>query len=181
MSATVSSYVPTASGTDERALESLSYTLNARPQAMSLYLRFIELGNAVADNVRVLQIGEGTNPQLRIDVSTTLYGILHNNGNTTVNGELAASPSVGDICELVGQLNADGSVLLIQSINGAASSSTTVTAAATLASAWSSATLRLNGRNTGSTNIAFTAYMNVVIVRGVHSLARMRRFAGVKQ
>ena len=182
MSATVSSYIPTASGTDARTRDALSFSFNARPQASTAYVRFIELGTILgASNDRVIQYGDGGNPNFRIDIGTAVYRVVHNNGEgSSVSASLAAAPAIGDIVELVGQLNADGSVVLIQSINGAASTTTTASSGIALAQAWEATNLYINSATT-TTRVGFNAFMNIVVIRGAHSLARMRRFAGVKQ
>ena len=183
MSLTVSSYIRTASGTDTRALDSLQYNDRAfRPQASTWYVRFIELGTVLlGSGIRVWSIGINNSPELYLAPDGNgVYQSVHDNDNSSVTATLSAGPSVGDIVELVVQLNADGSLVLIQSINGAASTTTSATSALTLASAWSNTALRLN-RRTASGGVGFIGFMNLVIVRGVHSLARMRRFAGVKQ
>ena len=182
MSATVSSYIPTSGGTDTRTIEALSYSLGARPQAMTFYARFIELGTVITQ-VPLLHIGTAVlnaTPELRIDVSASAYSIFFHNGTSSSRGTLAAAPSVGDVVELVGHLNADGSIQILQSVNGAATTETTLTAALAMPALWAPTTL-LFINSVGTTVTGLNAFMNVVIYRGVHSLSRMRRFAGVKQ
>ena len=183
MSLTVSSYIPTASGTDARTIDALNFTFNARPQAMSIYLRFLELGSVLQADGTLLHIGAATNtnPKALLIANGSVYRMEHNNNTSTATSSAAATPSTGDIVELVGQLNADGSVQLVQSINGAAAVTATASSTLTLQSAWVSTSLYINSLGTVATTTGYNAFMNVVVIRGVHSLARMRRFAGVKQ
>lgn len=184
MSATVSSYIPTSGGTDARTKDVLSFPILARPQAMTFYVRFIEQGTIVlTGSRRVFEVGTaGVDPRLLCFAATATgtYKFQHNNGGTQVVASAAAAPSVGDVVELVGQLGATGAVTLIQSINGAAGVSSAETSALTLGTAWSSTAINLNATSTPADH-GFTAFLNIVFVRGIHSLARMRRYAGVSQ
>ena len=183
MSVSVSSYIPTSGGTDARTAELLNFPFNARPQAMTFYLRFFELGTIATGGGYLFAVLSATdeNPSLRLFVQGAAYRLQHvSAAGTAIAATMAAGPSVGDVTELVGQLNADGSILMIQSINGAAATETSASSALTMGDAWAAPTLYVATRGSGDQG-SQNAFMNIVFVRGVHSLARMRRFAGVKQ
>jgi hypothetical protein len=64
-----------------------------------------------------------------------------------------------------------------QTINGAAETSATASAALALPDAWSAAQLWINSSVTAVAG--FNKFMNVAVLRGVQSLTTMRREAGV--
>lgn len=180
MSATVSSYQRSGGGTVQRNADVLPFPFPARPQAMTGYVRFVELGNIVeSTESRIVQVGasDNTSPFFVLNETDGFYGVTHGNGATSVRVTLTVAPSIGQIVELVAQLNADGSVKLIQSIDGAAVTETATSSAVVLSSAWSGALLWINGVSTSFVGVS--AFRNIVFERGVQSLATMRRLAGV--
>lgn len=177
MSATTSSYMRSGSATVQRNADVLPFPFPARPQAMTIYVRFEEIGSILTNDARILQIGLNTNPRLFFFMGGAVYRFTHRTANGSVNAILAVAPSIGDGVELVGQINADGSIKLIQSIGGAAETETSQTSALVLQPAWSDTLLWLN--NVAGLSDGFTAYRNVVVERGVQPLATMRRLAGV--
>ena len=104
---------------------------------------------------------------------SNLYGLDHKTDDGTVTGNLAVTPAVGDTVELLCQLSATGTVILTQSINSAASTSTTETAALTLMAAWSSPTLHINKSSGGDKG--FNRFADILFVRGIHTLADCRK------
>ena len=183
----VSSYMPSSAAQFTRSVERLKFEFTARPQAMSVYARFIERGTidyihiAVQDSI-VWQIGAAGTASARLYVIATAsagrnYQLVHQTVTGTVTVTLADSPTVNDEVELFVELNADGSILLRQSLNGSAVTSTAVSGAVSLAQTWSAEQLILNSN--GTDFIGFNAFRNVVAHRGVQSLATMRRVAGV--
>lgn len=176
-----SSVIVTAAATGTRVRDQLSFTFNARPQPMTIYIRFVELGTMVAiANLRILQIGAsaGTDPRLFISGdSSGFYRIVHDNGPTIVTSTLATAPTFGQRVELRATLSATGSVQINQSINEGAETSATASGAATLAAAWSAATLWVNSLSTSVTG--FMALRNLRIERGAVSLQRMRELEGI--
>lgn len=178
-----STYIRTSGATATRNADVLPFPFPARPQAMTGYFRFIEFGTVVdTANRRLFQIGNASDnaPRLRcFEVNGNAYRFDHSNrtGTVTVGVTLATGISIGDTVELVLQLNADGSLVGIQSINSAAETTTPSSAALVLAAAWSAAELRINSR--GSSSVGFNAFRNIVFHRGVQSLATMRRLAWV--
>lgn len=170
-------YVPTTTGTVTRNEEVATVPFNAKPQAMTLYLRFIDLGSLknTATVETLLSVGGGSGARLRLSSNGTFYNFLKvNAAGAAIDSAAATATALGDVVELVGVLAANGSVQLIQSING-----TTTTAAASVAQAldpaWNSAVLAF-----GLTGFNATAgLLNAVGMRGVQSLDTMRRVARV--
>ena len=72
----VSSYIPTLAGAvDTRVRDSLPWTLAARPQAMSVYVRFQESGTIQIAG-RIVQVGAlaaDTVPRLMIQSTGAFY------------------------------------------------------------------------------------------------------------
>ena len=100
------------------------------------------------------------------------YRVAHDNGTTAVGATLAASPSWGDTVELRGVLNADGSVLIGQSINAAAETTNSDATAAALGAAWAGTRLYVGSRV--GADIGLNPILAVKVARGVRTMAYMR-------
>lgn len=172
-----SSYIKTIGATDIRARDVLSYPFPARPQAMSIYLRFVESGSILVAGSRLIAIDIASSAVPRLFIwAQTQYQIRHDNEFGNVTATLAAAPVMGNSVELCGQLNANGSVNLIQSINGAATTETGASAALTLAQAWSASLLWIN--SVGTNGVGVNAFRNIEIQGGIHTMQDMRSKAG---
>ena len=171
-----SSYIQTVGSTVTRSAEQLSFPFTAKPQAMTVYVKFIERGTILApSNTRIINIGASadTTPQLLIRVLTGLYNVFHDNGTSSVNSSLAAASTLGDLVELRLVIFGDGAVQIHQSVNSAAETSSTKSAALALATAWSGQLISLN--SVGSTQVGFNAFISVKIDTGEQSLTTMRQ------
>lgn len=174
--ASPSSYIATVASAITRAVDSLSFPFYAAPQALTFYVRFIELGNILrTGGARIVHIGKSDNsgPHVFIGMPSSLvaYQILHKNV-TSVTKTLAAKPSIGDLVELHGQFGPTGTVILSQSINSATAITTTESAALALAGAWSDTRIWLN--SVGSIVPGFNNFIDSLVVAGIHSLADCR-------
>ena len=188
MSNTVSSYIPSISGSATRNADLLPLPFPARPQALTAYIRFIEVGTILTGNARVFQIGNGTfgdEEALLImnrgSAGNQFYRFSYNADGNHVQSQLAIAPSIGDGVELMGHLIIDGndaSVQLRQSINGAVATAAAESGTRPLLAAWDRQILYL-GRSNTSTTIGFIAVRNVKFHRGVQTIETMRRLAGV--
>lgn len=176
-----SSYIPTTTGSVTRNADAFNWTSDAEPQAMSVFVKFIERGTAAlagaASAARgVLHwgaSGASTDPRFSIFAdSNGFYSVVHDNGTTAVSAALAAAPSYGDTVELLAKLNADGSVSIEQSINSAASTSASDATTATLADAWADTNVYLNTRGTATPG--HIAIQEVKAKAGSKTLAEMR-------
>lgn len=175
-----SSVIVTGAATDTRARDQLSFPITFRPQAMTVYVRFVELGTASmlsSANNRLLQIGAATDPRFAIlGISGGAYQAFLDNGPTQSVVTASGSPSYGSRVELCVTISSAGLVTIIQSINGAATTTATAASAAALPSAWSSATIWFNSISTAT--VGYAAYRNVEIVQGVRTMQQMRVLAG---
>lgn len=179
MSSTISTYIPTSGATATRNADVLPFPFPARPQVMTVYVRFVELGSVLVTNARVFQIGSVTSasPRLILFKASGGFRFQHQTLNGAVLATAAALSSIGDVMEYVCQLDTTGAVNLIQSINSAAKVTTGFSGGLTFAAAWSGPLLWLNSAGIG--NIGFNAFRNIVFHRGVQTIETMRRLAGV--
>lgn len=184
MSATVSSYVPSLTdATATRNADVLPLTFPARPQVMTVYMRFVEMGSVLNNGAtaRIFHVGASDDSDARLVCDSPSAGgafrLFHGARGGSVIVTLAVAPSLGDRVELRALLNADGSIQLHQSINSAAETSTAASSAQILAPTWSAPLIWLN--STGTDRIGFIAFRNVLIHRGVQTLETMRRLASV--
>ena len=163
------SYIATAGAARTRTTDSLTFPLATRPQAMTIYLRFIEAVGVSATGSGILI---GTGPDYLQVYRSSGYLVTHDG---SVSSTLSTLPSVGDLVELCVQLLATGSVQIHQSINGGTVTSATASASHAMSPSWSLAKVTLGPGASGSAQIEDTTIIrDVFIVRGVHSLAAMR-------
>lgn len=170
------SYMRTNGSALTRAVDALTVSFLARPQAMTIYVRFIEHGTINIANGSVLSVGDAgaVGAYVTIYVPSGFYRLRHSNAIGTADSTLAVAPSIGDLVELVGQVASNGAVTLIQSINGAAATTATTSAALAFATSFNATTLYLGH----TTRLGIKRIRDVVIQRGAQSLGTMRRIAG---
>lgn len=181
MASFASGVIVTTTAAASRSADSLSFPFLARPQAMTMYARFVDTGFSLISDGRVCSIGPATfvAPHVLIGVLAGVYRIFHAPvaTGTGVNSNTAVG-TVGDTVELVGQLYADGSVQLHRSYNSGAITSGTRSAAVGLAQAWGAQQLDI-AKGTGISASSHVPLRELCIVRGVFDLPTMRRKAGV--
>lgn len=170
-----SSYIKTTSATVQRVRDQLSFTYSAAPQAMTIYLRCISLGDDSTD-AYVLHIGDSTT-YIQIRTFAGIYTVTYSNGiSGSKNANTGAGLTFGAFLELMVTLTSAGIAQIYQSTSGAAITSAGPTAALVLPSSWGAQTLWLNSLST--TNVGFIAIRDVNVVRGVQTMDRMRQYAG---
>lgn len=175
-------YIATTTVTVTRNADLLSLPFNALPQAMSVYVRFVELGNIyeTGTNNRVLEIeGTSTNPRFLIAWNTAHYGVQwFNAAGSTVSAAAATNPVIGDVVELLAVLQSDGSVYLTQAINGGAATTTATSSTLALGPSWGTTPKLYVGSENGSAT-GTMGFLNGAMLRGVQSLGTMRRVANL--
>lgn len=145
MASNATSYIKTGAAVDSRTRDLLSRSFTARPQAMSIYVRFVEGGSLVASSY-VLYIGSAT-VFIEISSNGSFYRTQYNNGiSATVSSTLAAAPTQDQSVELLVTLTSGGVVTISQSIAGGAVSSGSASTARVLPTAWGATTLWKIGR-----------------------------------
>lgn len=168
-----SSYIPTTTIAVTRGADSYSLPLTTPPQEMAGYVKFVESGSAAASS-RIFGVSNAADANARFVIgSTPPYSVFHSNAVTSATSTLGAGPAAGDVVELLPRLFGDGSVDILQSLNGAASTAGAQTAAVALAAAWSGPLVWLNSAGTAG-SVGFTAIQSFKIVAGARSLSDMR-------
>jgi|SRR5688572_29944753 len=161
-----------------RAADSLSWPFLARPQVMTIYVRFIEFGSLPLASARVLTLGSAAlgTPYLYVYSTGSFYRAEYHNGSVAVTATLAVAPATNDRVELRVVLNVNGSVTIAQTINEGAEGTPVASGAPgsgpAIATAWSATTLWLNGEAAASAGIGL--YRTLKIAAGVRSLTDCR-------
>lgn len=172
-----SSVIVTTTVVDTRTRDQLSVVLAARPQAMTFYFRFVELGSInKGTNQKIMFLGSSTTFLQIISDGTNYRAQINNGFSATVSSTLAVAPVVGDRVELLLTLTAAGVIQLSQSINEGAVSTAAAGSARYLPTAWGNTTLWINSFATS--NVGLNAFRNIEIVAGVKTLQEMRIRAG---
>ncbi len=181
MAANVSSYIATTGTSASRNADQISFSFLARPQSLTAYVRFVELGSMLASSaMRILHIGllATTNPRFDIYFSGTNHALAIVTASTSRTSVLAGSlPALGDVVELRGTIASNGAIQLHRAINGGSEESATATAALVLPTAWAGTNLILNNEIT--TRIGTVGVLNVLLLRGVQTLETMRQVIGI--
>jgi hypothetical protein len=168
-----SSYIPASGGAATRNEERCYFSNPQSPEELTTYAKFIEHGTH-AEGLQIMNIGSGgSDCRFLLQSSGTYYQFLHVDGGGTVTSTIASGqPSVGDAVELLGYVSPTGAVTITQSIEGAASTSGTESAAKAFdTDGFSNQTIDIGG----SSGAAGYAGLDAIIVtRGSHALAEFR-------
>ena len=142
----ITSDIPTTTAAVTRSADSLYWDYIHAPQEKMAYVRFVESGSIsnASSGIFAISAAALSVPVLRVFRETGGYFAEHWNGVSTVATAELASPVVGDTVELLLVMLSTGSIQLIQSINGAAVTSTAATGVLALATAWGGPRLWLN-------------------------------------
>jgi len=178
------SYMPTPANADvTRKADDLLWVLPMRPQALSIYLRFIEKIDVATEPTfsKLLAFADASFNAPRL-FAQTVSGVYRfawtNTAGTERSSIMSVATSPGDCVELLGTLTDTGSIQITWSINGGATASAAASAAQSLPTAWSGNRLQV-GNSDALDQPWATMLRNLLITRGVNSLETMRRFAGV--
>lgn len=170
-SAPPTAYIATTTGTATRNADTWSVPAPFAPQPLWVYLRFLERGSAATSATGVFSLASAVEDGsldslvIRSIFNGGVYQIIHGTNVASVTVQAASAPTYGQVCELLGLLNADGSVTLRQSINGAADAVVGPSGAQAFGTPWT--TLRLNGNNAFWANIGRNAFSRVLVGTGV--------------
>lgn len=161
-----SSYIKTpSSAAVTRSADSFYWDFTPVPQAMYVYVRFIERGTVLGAGGSILfylSDSSGNNPRFYVDNSGTYYEVSHQEAGGTVTIAQTVAPVYGDVVEIVAILGANGFVGIIQSINGGAAVQPANSAAQALSTAWSGTQFRLNSLVAASPGLADFAEVKIV-------------------
>lgn len=152
----------------------LSWPVNILPQTMCWMVDFVENGGVAVASAGVLYLGNSgaTGARIYIDSTGTYYRATYTDGTTTRTSTLTAAPTSGQLVRLRVQLSATGTIRIHQSINGAAETSATESAATTLPSAWTGTTLYLN--SVGTANTGANIYRAIVVMAGTQTATTLQ-------
>lgn len=178
----MTSFIPTGNATATRAADQLSFPFPARPQAMTVYVRFIERGTQSLASARVWQISNaaGSNPRLLLFTAglKTQYGLIYTNASgTSVQSNVAVAPAIGATVEVRAVLAASGSVQLAVTVNNGTETVGAASAALALPQTWSDTKFWLN--SVGTSAVGQADFRALYIGRGAVPLASCRRLAGL--
>ena len=177
-----SSYIPTVAASVTRNADAISFPFGAIPQAMTVYIRWIEQHADFTTQRFLIQIGSlaATNPRFVVDhnsFGTQIATTYFNAAGTTVSSVVTSGLTIGATAEARAVLNSIGSVLLGVSVNGGVESLGSASAALALPQTWLNPNLVIGAA--GTLAVEYAAYVRVIITRGVQSLAVMQRLAAV--
>jgi hypothetical protein len=122
------SYIPTTGAAATRNGDVSTIPLISpftTPQAMTIYIKFVELGLAKRGGfTRLLQIGDATTGRKTVNIRTNnslRYDCVHEvNAGPGVSSDPGVAPADGDVVEIRAVISSSGAVLTGQSINGGA-------------------------------------------------------------
>jgi len=168
--AVATSPIVTTTAPVTRAADVLTFPWPHAPQAMTGYLRFVELGAAAMTGASrvLLQIGTGTTaPRLFVGAisADTTYRVSFSTTASSTTSVLPSAPPIGARVELLWRLYADGSVQIEQSIDGGAPVVAARSSAIGLPAAWSGQVMRLSGIPSGGAQ-APAALRDAVVLKG---------------
>lgn len=171
-----SSYIPTTTATVARATDSLVFPFAAPPQALTVYAKITERGATLTAGQGLWVIGTGPATAEYLDcynAGSGRYAVESGTAAGTVSSESAPPGAVlGDTVECRSVLASNGAVTEGQSINGAAETVATTSAANTLDGTFSAATITIGSRGTNSEGI--TGFRSVRVVAGVQTMATVQ-------
>lgn len=177
--------IPTTTAPVTRNADAANLVAPFGPQPMWVYHRFTERGTIATASGRAWQVSISNPALLLYRGSGGVYTIQHHNGivATEVDG-LAVAPDIGDLVEILVQLDEQGRPDIYQSINGAAP--TSVVGSGTqigFASAWGTNDLGIGSDGSGN-GVGYASHERLVIGRGslgsgaARIMAKARSIAG---
>jgi hypothetical protein len=163
-----------------RAADSFYWNYLPVPQALMMYMRFVERGSVLSSGLRILAVttSAGANPELAIAASAGFYIAYQNSATSTV----AIAPNIGDTVDLALLVLANGQCLIIQAINGAPVTAGVTSGVNALPAAWADTKLWLNSEGIVSTGaggyaeVKIVKYADVVAVTNQGIMDELRAF-----
>lgn len=155
--------IPTTTAAATRSADSFYWDFTADLQAMMIYCRFVEGGTASTAGSRILQLG-ATTGQFLIFQDGTLgtYKIYWDDGTNARSSVPGVAVAVGDTVEMVMVLQSTGAIHGIQSINGGAVATGSVSATLALPASLVERKLWLGSSNAGDVGASSFAEVKIV-------------------
>lgn len=185
MSLVASSYIKTTTATVQRVRDQLVFPFTAKPQAMTVYVRFMVLYPGVLATDRALvQIGNNatTNPRWYLAISgdgtnARLQSFYANGISSVTNSISPLTFTPGVIWEVRATLSATGVLTQSYSIAGAAEVTGSPSSALALPTAWASQHLMVN--SAGAAGVNWQHYTHLGVFRGSVTMDACRKYLGV--
>lgn len=177
-----SSYIKTEGTAVTRNADALYFPYTAPPQAMTVYIRGVEMlqGTQPAD-ATLVHFGAAS---ASVDPRCSVYRFAAGNGYralhdpaAAVTATTAATIERNTLLECRTVLGTNGSVLIGAAKNNGAEVLSPVSSANPFGSAWADTRLWLNSAGVSSTG--FFGFTHVVVAKGEQSMDTMRQLAGV--
>lgn len=156
-----------------RGADSDSLPFTTPPGEYSIYLKFVELGVAFGGGApRLWSIGNAA-PSLEVfGNGNGTFSLKHSNGSSTETATNANAVTLSAIVETLSRLYGDAGVEEIQSVGGAASTTSGQGAQFSFATAWSQLLFWVGSSGGGAPG--YLALQSLKIVAGMRSLAEMQ-------
>ena len=170
-----SSYVSTTTAPLTRTADNFSLVCNVVPRALTLYGKGRSLQGSNFDGSFLAALGTAGGTRFtvhRTSGAASLTG-THSSAAGTVTSAAAATVAINDLLEWRAVLAADGSIQQFASVNGAAETSGSASAANALDAAWAAQTLHLNQDPTPA-NQGFLVLFALRLAVGAEPIAVMR-------
>jgi hypothetical protein len=181
-----SSYIPTAALTVTRNADSLYFPFTAPPQAMTVYVRTVNVEHQapIVNGAGVLVIGASTvvptgNTFLQLFVTGGTFRVVGSNatGSIVTSQSSVTGLIMGDVAEYRAEVRASGAVVSGFTRNNGAEVLGSLSAGLAMPAAYTTARLTL--QPVAALGSASTAYTHVVVAQGEQTMATMRQLAGV--
>jgi hypothetical protein len=181
-----SSYIPTVAATVTRNADSLFFPYTAPPQAMTVYVRTVNVEHQapIVNGAGVLVIGASTvvptgNTFLQLFVTGGTFRVVGSNatGSIVTSQSSVTGLIMGDVAEYRAEVRASGAVVSGFTRNNGAEVLGSLSAGLAMPAAYTTARLTL--QPVAALGSASTAYTHVVVAQGEQTMATMRQLAGV--
>lgn len=155
----------------------LDYPADWTPKAFAWWHEFIQVGSMPSAGVALWSITNNavSGARVVIDSSGTYWRATHHNGSTSQVITLGVAPASGNRVIQWGQVYADGSIQMWQSINEGAAINTARSSALTLAASWGSGTARLRIGASGTGNYGSQWIKRLRLAPGLPDLQTLSR------
>lgn len=172
-----SSYIPTTSAAVTRSADALSFAFNAVPQALSVYVDVVTYVGDYSSGAEYHLAGIGKVPAYCIAMQrpgvSDGFRAQWDEGTSLLESSPSGTITAGTRLEGLLALSGTGVITGSQSLDAAAATTGAASAARTLLSAWSEATLTVGAYNGGTSNTC-AAFKSIRIAAGVQTMDYMR-------
>lgn len=170
----MTSPILTTSASASRATDNLNAAFSYGPRSMTIYAKYIAEHISGGVDAVIAAVGSG-NPFVAI-LSAGTTGVAKvqnvNLAGANVSATIGSAPTLGQVVEIRGVINVDGSVLVGQSIANASETVSAASGAQTLEAAWTSSVVTIG--SAGGSSPHSMGLMNLLILNGVRTLVQCR-------